>query len=198
MPGKKSEFFVIKWPTNHILNGVAMLYQRRCASWAMYYCKKRQFKPIGCVKKQKKGKSDKNNSYFSNLCSTAFTIFVFLILVIAAQSILSQCSHYGKTSFFISGTLRWHELKTFQRKITTTKHGSVFYLKIGRSNWCGRKKIKRSYNKTFKQVFSLFWNLISALFIFRVTIYTYLKFEGTVVELKKMLLQVFSDTPNWL
>ena len=117
-----------------------MLYQRRCASWAMYYCKKRQFKPIGCVKKQKKGKSDKNNSYFSNLCSTAFTIFVFLILVLAAQSISSQCSHYGKTSFLISGTLRWHELKTFQRKITTTKHGSVFYLKIGRSNWCGKKK----------------------------------------------------------
>ena len=54
-----------------------------------------------------------------------------------------------------------------------------------------------SCNKTFKQVFSFFMsNLILALLILRIALYTYLKFEETVSELGKMLLHAFKDIPN--
>ena len=53
-----------------------------------------------------------------------------------------------------------------------------------------------SCNKTFKQVLSFFSNLTSALFILRIALYPYLKFEHTISKLVKMLLQAFSDTPN--
>ena len=56
-----------------------------------------------------------------------------------------------------------------------------------------------SCNKTFKQVFSFFMsNLILALLILRIALYTYLKFEETVSELGKMLLHAFKDIPNWI
>ena len=41
-----------------------------------------------------------------------------------------------KNTFFVSGTLGWNGSNTFQKKLTLTKHGSVFSLKIDRSNWC--------------------------------------------------------------
>ena len=37
----------------------------------------------------------------------------FFILVVAPQSISSQCFNYGKAGFFISGTLGWNESNTF-------------------------------------------------------------------------------------
>ena len=55
-----------------------------------------------------------------------------------------------------------------------------------------------SYNITFKQVLSFFSNLTSVLLIPRIVLYTYLKFEETVSELVKTLIQAFSDTPNWI
>ena len=87
-----------------------------------YYGKARNFNSIGCVKKREN--SDRN-SYFFNLCSAAFTMIVFFTLGMAPQSISNQ--YYGKTAFFLSGTLGWNGSNTFQRKITTTKPGCFFY-----------------------------------------------------------------------
>ena len=72
------------------------------------------------------GNSDRNSCFF-NLCSGAFTMIVFFTLGMAPQSISSQ--YYGKTAFFLSGTLGWNGSNTFQRKITTTKHGCFFLWK---------------------------------------------------------------------
>ena len=72
---------------------------------------------------------------------------------------------------------------TFQRKITTRKHDSVFSLKTDWSNWWGRKYITRSFNKTFKQALCFFSNLTSYL---------------SVSELVKMLLQAFSGNPIYV
>ena len=52
---------------------------------------------------------------------------LFFTLGMAPQSISSQ--YYGKTAFFLSGTLGWNGSNTFQRKITTTKHGCFFLWK---------------------------------------------------------------------
>ena len=75
----------------------------------------------------KRENSDRKNSYFSELCSAAFTLIAFIILVIASQSISSQCLHYRKTGFFISRTLGLIESNIFQSKISTTKHGPNFF-----------------------------------------------------------------------
>ena len=46
--------------------------------------------------------------------------------------------NYGKTAFFISGTLGWNGSNTFQRKLNTTKHWG-FFVKIRQEQWRGRK-----------------------------------------------------------
>ena len=89
-----------------------------------YYGKTRNFDSIGCVKKREN--SDRN-FYFFNLRSAAFTMIVFFTLGMVPQSISSQ--YYGKTAFFLSGTLDWNGSNTFQREITTTKHGCFFLWK---------------------------------------------------------------------
>ena len=67
---------------------------------------------MGCVKKREN--SDRN-FYFFSLCSANFTMIVFFSLGIAPQSISSQ--YYGKSAFFLCGSLRPNGLNTFQRKI---------------------------------------------------------------------------------
>ena len=123
-----------------------------------YYAKARNFNSIGCVKEREN--LDRNSCFF-NLCSGAFTNIVFFTLGMAPQSILSQ---YGKTAFFLSGTLGWNGSNTFQRKITTTKHGCFFY-ENRQEQLMWQKITMSSCNKTFKQVLSFLSNLTSALFI---------------------------------
>ena len=106
---------------------------------------------------------DRKNSYFFNLCSAAFTMIIFFTLVIAPQSISGQCFNYGKTAFFLSGTLGWHGSNTFQRKIATTKHGCCFFCKNRQEQLMWQKIIMSSCNKTFKQVLSFLSSLTSAL-----------------------------------
>ena len=126
-----------------------------------YSSKARNFNSIGCVKKREN--SDRN-SYFFNLCSAAFTMIVFFTLGMAPQSISNQ--YYGETAFFLSGTLGWNGSNTFQRKITTAKHG-CFFCKNRQEQLMWQKIIMSSCNKTFKQVlsflssstfFTLIWN----------------------------------------
>ena len=119
-----------------------------------------------------------------------FTMIVFFILVIARQSISSQCFNYGKTAFFISGTLGWNGSNTFQRKITTTKHGYFFFKNLQeQSTW--QKIIMSSCNKTFKHVLSFFSFLTLALFILRITLYTDLKFSASFWISKSSRPEVF-------
>ena len=113
-----------------------------------YYGKARNFNSIGCVKKREN--SDKNS--FFNLCNAAFTM-IFFTLGMAPQSISSQ--YYGKTAFFLSGTLDWNGSNTFQRKITTTKHGCFFY-ENRQEQLMWQKITISSCNKSFKQVLSFF------------------------------------------
>ena len=117
-----------------------------------------------CVKKREN--SDRKNSYFCDFSSAAFTIFFALFI---AQSISGQSFNFGKTGFFLSGTLGWNGSNTFQRKITTTKHG-CFFCKIGQEPLMWQKIIMSSLNKTFKQVLSFRPNLTSALFILRIAL----------------------------
>ena len=111
------------------------------------------------------------NSYFFNLCSAAFTLIVFFTLGMVLQSISSQ--YYGKTTFFLSGTLGWNGSNTFQRKITTTIHGCFFY-ENRQEQLMWQKLTMSSCNKTFKQVLSFFSNLTSALFILQILVSPYL------------------------
>ena len=131
-----------------------------------YYGKARNFNSIGCVKKREN--SDKNS--FFNLCNAAFTM-IFFTLGMAPQSISSQ--YYGKTAFFLSGTLGWNGSNTFQRKITTTKHGCFFY-ENRQEQLMWQKITISSCNKTFKQVLSFLSNLTSALFILRIALSSHL------------------------
>ena len=66
--------------------------------------------------------------------------------------------NYGKTAFFTSGTLAWNESNTFQRTLTTTKHGCFFFKnwqeqlmwqKIIISSCKGRKRHSRIFGKKF-------------------------------------------------
>ena len=135
------------------------------------YCGKgKNFNSIGCVKKLEN--SDGKNSYFFNLFSVAFKMNVFFTLVIAPQSISSQCFNYVKAAFFISGTLAlvWNRWNTFQRKITTTKYG-CFFFKNWQEELMWQEIIMISCNKTFKQVMTL------ALFIHQIALSTDLKFD---------------------
>ena len=118
-----------------------------------------------CEEQENSGRS----SYIFNLCSAAFTMIVFLGMV--PQSISSQ--HYGKTAFFLSGTLGWNGSNTFQRKITTTKHGCFFY-ENRQEQLMWQKITMSSCNKTFKQVLSFLSNLTSALFILRIALSSHL------------------------
>ena len=129
-----------------------------------YYAKARNFNSIGCVKEREN--SDRNSCFF-NLCSGAFTMIVFFTLGMAPQSISSQ--YYGKTAFFLSGTLGWNGSNTFQRKITTTKYGCFFY-ENRQEQLMWQKITMSSCNKTFKQVLSFLSNLTSALFILRIAL----------------------------
>ena len=133
-----------------------------------YYAKARNFNSIGCVKEREN--SDRNSCFF-NLCSGAFTMIVFFTLGMAPQSISSQ--YYGKTAFFLSGTLGWNGSNTFQRKITTTIHGCFFY-ENRQEQLMWQKLTMSSCNKTFKQVLSFFSNLTSALFILQILVSPYL------------------------
>ena len=121
-----------------------------------YYGKARNFNSIRCVKKRE---NSYRNSYFFNLCSAAFIMIVFCALGMAPQSI--SCQYYGKTAFFLSGTLGWNGSNTFQRKITTTKHGCFFY-ENRQEQLMWQKITMSSCNKTFKQVLSFFSNLTPA------------------------------------
>ena len=121
-----------------------------------YYGKARNFNSIGCVKKREN--SDRN-SYFFNLCSAAFTMIVFFTLGMAPQSILSQ--YYGKTAFFLSGTLCWNRSNTLQGKITITKHVCFLY-KNRHEQLMWQKITMSSCNKIFKQVLSFLSNLTPA------------------------------------
>ena len=117
--------------------------------------------------REERENSDRN-SYFFNLCSAAFiTMIVFFTLGMVPQSISSQ--YYGKTAFFLSGTLVWNGSNTFQRKITTTKYGCFFY-----ENWqeqlMWQKITISSCNNTFKQALSFLLNLTSALFILQIAL----------------------------
>ena len=121
-----------------------------------YYGKARKFNSIGCVKKTVKLTQ---KLLFLQFCSAAFTMIVFFTLGMAPQSILSQ--YYGKTAFFLSGTLGWNRSNTLQGKITTTKH--VCFLYENRHEQLMWQKITMSScNKTFKQVLSFFSNLTPA------------------------------------
>ena len=127
-----------------------------------YYGKARNFNSIGCVKKRENWD---RNSHFFNLCSAcSLTIIVFFTFGMAPQSISSK--YYGKTAFFLSGTLGWNGSNTFQRKITTTKHDCFFY--ENRQEQLIWQKITMSCHKAFKQVLSFLSNLTSALFILRI------------------------------
>ena len=116
------------------------------------------------------------NSYFFNLCSAAFTLIVFFTLGMVLQSILSQ--YYGKTTFFLSGTLGWNGSNTFQRKITTTKHGCFFY-ENRQEQLMWQKISMSSCNKTFKQVLSFVSSLTSALLILRIALSLHLPEIGS-------------------
>ena len=138
-----------------------------------YYGKARNFNSIGCVKKREN--SDRN-SYFFNLCSAAFTMIVFFTLGMAPQSISNQ--YYGKTAFFLSGTLGWNGSNTFQRKITTTKHGCFFY-ENRQEQLMWQKISMSSCNKTFKQVLSFLSSRTSALLILRIALSLHLPEIGS-------------------
>ena len=133
-----------------------------------YSGKPRNFNSIGCVKKQEN--SDRN-LYFFNLCCANFTMIVFFSLDIAPQSTSSQ--YYGKTAFFVSGSLSWNRSNTLQRKITATKHCCFIY-ENRKEQLMWQKIIMSSCNKTFKQVVSLLSNLTSAIFILRIALSSHL------------------------
>ena len=67
--------------------------------------------------------------------------------------------NYGKTAFFIRGTLGRNGSNTFQRKLTTTKHG-CFFFKNRQEHLMWQKIIISSCNKTFKQTLSFLSNLL--------------------------------------
>ena len=75
--------------------------------------------------------------------------------------------NYGKTAFFISGTLGWNGSNTFQRKLNTTKDG-FFLSKLDRSNDVAEIIISSCNNFPI----SPFLSFKSALFILRLTCYT--------------------------
>ena len=151
-----------------------------------YYGRERNFKSIKCVKKWEN--SDRRNSCFSNLCRESNDCFLHFS---HSASVHFKPINYGKTGFFISGTLGWNRSNTFRRKITTAKHSSVFSLKIDRSNWCGRKKIMNIVTKLSNKFFLFFfWYLTSVLYIFGQHL-TLIRSSKKVFELVKMLLQVF-------
>ena len=138
-----------------------------------YYGREKNFKSIKCVKKWEN--SDRRNSCFSNLCRESNDCFLHFS---HSASVHFKPINYGKTGFFISGTLGWNRSNTFRRKITTAKHSSVFSLKIDRSNWCGRKKNHEYCNKTFEQVLSFFFLISNISFIYIWTaLNPYPKFE---------------------
>ena len=135
-----------------------------------YYGKARNFNSVGCVKKREN--SDKNS--FFNLCNAAFTM-IFFTLGMAPQSISSQ--YYGKTAFFLSGTLGWNGSNTFQRKITS-KHSCFFY-ENRQEQLMWQKISMSSCNKTFKQVLSFVSSLTSALLILRIALSLHLPEIGS-------------------
>ena len=86
---------------------------------------------------------------------------------------MPKLQNYGTTAFFISGTLGWNGWNTFQRKLTTTKHG-CFFFKNRQEQLMWQKIIISSCNKTFKQVLSFLSNL---LYLYFGEHFTLLKFE---------------------
>ena len=133
---------------------------------------------------KKRKNSDRKNSYFSDLCSAVFT----MIIHFSCASIHSRTSfNYGKTGFCISGTLDWNGSSTFQRKISTRKHGSVFSLKIKGAIDAAENKSWVVVTKLSNKLFLSFSNLTSALLILGIALYTYMKFGEAVSELAKIV-----------
>ena len=111
------------------------------------------------------------HSYCFNLCSAVFTMIVSFTLGVAPQSISSQ--YYGKTAFFLSGTLGLNGSNTFQRKITATKHDCFFY-ENRQEQLMWQKITMSSCNKAFKQALFFLSNLTSALFLFQIALSSHL------------------------
>ena len=132
-----------------------------------YYGKAINSNSTGCVKNRK----IQTETHIFNLCNAAFTMIVFFTLGMVPQSISSQ--YYGKTAFFLSGTLGWNGSNTFQRKITTTKHDCFFY-ENRQEQLIWQKITMSSCHKAFKQVLSFLSNLTSALFILRIELSSHL------------------------
>ena len=123
----------------------------------------------------------------------------FFTLVIASQSISSQCFNYGKTAFFIIETLSWNRSNTFQWRITTTRHGSVFVLFFRLTG-----AIDVAENKSWVAViklsnkFCLFFQIWHQIYLYFWYHFTLIWNSKQVSELLKMLLQDFPDTLNWI
>ena len=115
-----------------------------------YYGKGRNFNSIGCVKKREN--SDRKNSYFFNLCSADFTMIVFFALVIAPQSISSQCFKIME-KLLSSLVEHWVEIDETHSKGNSLQQNMVafsFKNRLEQLTW--QKIIISSCNKTFKQV----------------------------------------------
>ena len=111
----------------------------------------------------------------------------WLFILVAPQSISRTSFNYGKTGFCISGTLDWNGSSTFQRKISTRKHGSVFSLKIKGAIDAAENKSWVVVTKLSNKLFLSFSNLSSALLILGIALYTYMKFGEAVSELAKIV-----------
>ena len=108
---------------------------------------------------------------------------------------MPKLQNYGTTAFFISGTLGWNGWNTFQRKLTTTKHG-CFFFKNRQEQLMWQKIIISSCNKTFKQVLSFLSNLLYLYFRQHVNFWNseqVLESVGTVVRrcsVKRAFLEI--------
>ena len=129
----------------------------------------------------------RKNSYFSDLCCTAFTMIVYF--------------SYNASIHFKPIFRLWKNW--FLRKWNT---GFKWLKLIPRENHCNRswlclffinrqEEVEIKLSNTFFPFFSI---LTSALLIIWAAFYTYLKFEETIFEFVQMLLQAFSDTINWI
>ena len=124
--------------------------------------------------------SDRKKICFSNLCVQPLQWFF-------PSFIYSASIHFKPLFQLLKGYFlhKWDiwlkriKHKPLQRKITTTKDGSIFFFKNWQEQLMWQELIMSSCNKTFKQVISLFSKLTSALFIPRIALYTYLKFEAS-------------------
>ena len=123
-----------------------------------YYGKGRIFNSIGYVTN---GKIQTGKTLFSSIYAvhTLYNDCFLRSSYSASIHYKPMLQNYGKTAFFTSGTLAWNESNTFQRTLTTTKHG-CFFFKNWQEQLMWHKIIISSCNKTFKQVLSFLLNLL--------------------------------------